>query len=286
MEKLIITIEATSDLPKEYLDRYDLNMIDMEFLIDGTVYSTKSDSVTSTDLYAKMKKGVKTSTSQINEMCYEEFFSQQLQHGADILHIAFSSGLSGTGITAHEVAERLNAKNDKKIYVVDSLCACSGQGLLAILAREYAKTAKDIHDVIDYVERTKMKLSHVFTVDNLKYLANGGRVKSSTAFFGNLLNIKPVMHVDDLGHLVPYGKVISRKKSLQSLVEKIKSTYDNTSTYCFISHADCIADANYLYDLLTSDTNLRPIITDLGPVIGSHSGPGTIAVFYLAHDRS
>jgi DegV family protein with EDD domain len=285
MVEPIISIEATSDLPKNTLQEYDLHVIDMDFLIDGVVYNTATDSVTSTELYARMKKGAKTSTSQINSELYEDFFTNLLNEGKDIIHIAFSSGLSGTSITAKEVAEELNKTHNNKIYVIDSLCACSGQGLLAILTRMYCDKANSIEEVVKYIEETKMNLAHVFTVDNLKYLANGGRVKSSTAFIGNLLSIKPVMHVDNVGHLVPFGKVISRKKSLQSIVDKLVSTYNKDSALCYISHADCISDANCLYDMIIEKTNLKPVITDLGPVIGSHSGPGTIAVFYLAKER-
>ena len=176
----------------------------------------------------------------------------------------------------------LYRNNEHKIYVVDSLCACSGQGLLAMLARDYSKDASSVAEVVAYVEKTKLKIAHEFTVDNLKYLANGGRVKGSTAFIGNLLSIKPVMHVDDIGHLVPVGKVISRRKSLQAIVDRVLEHIDPSSSYCFISHADCVADANYVYDSIISHTQLKPVICDLGPVIGSHSGPGTIAIFYLA----
>ncbi len=285
MEKLIITLEATCDMPQHILDEYDLKVIDMDFLIEDRLYNTATDTVVSAELYAKMKKGAKTSTSQINAKLYEEFFQKYLDNDCDILHLAFSSGLSGTGATAVDVAEAINKTSKNKIHVVDTLCACSGQGLIAMLVRDYAKTAQNINDVIEYTKSIIPKIAHIFTVDNLKYLANGGRVKGSTAFIGNLLNIKPVMHMDDSGHLVALSKVISRRKSLQAIVDKVLKERDSSSRYCFISHADCVADANYVYDLICSNSDMKPIICDLGPIIGSHSGPGTLAVFYLANNR-
>ena len=153
------------------------------------------------------------------------------------------------------------------------------------MTREYCKNAKDIHNIVDYVEKTKMKINSIFSVDNLKYLANGGRLKASTALLGNILNIKPVMKVDNDGHLVVVNKVLSRKKALLALYNKLKSSISDDCTTIFISHADCESDAKFVADLIDRELNKKPIITDLGPVIGSHSGPGTIAIFYLGKER-
>ena len=213
------------------------------------------------------------------------FFKELLKENKPILHLAFSGGLSNTYINAVEVADKLNEKNKNKIYVIDSLSACGGHGLLAVLTSEFAKTAKTIKEVIDFVDQTKLKLAHSFTVDDLKYLANGGRIKTSSALFGNMLKIKPIMKVDNKGHLVVTKNVISRKKSLHTLTYKYIKDHCDENPVCFISHADCYTDARYVSQLIEKKTGTKPVITDLGPVIGCHSGPGTLAVFYLTQKR-
>ena len=284
MEKIIISCEATCDLPKYLAEQYDIKIIDMNFLIDDESYSTKDNTVASTSLYYKMKKGSKTSTSQINIQLYEDYFENLVKYN-NVIHIGFSSGLSDTYNSALQASKTVNARNAHKVFVIDSLCACSGQGLLAILARQYSENTTDINKLIEYIEKTKMKINSNFTVDNLKYLANGGRLKTSSAIIGNILNIKPVMKVDNDGHLIVVNKVLSRKKSLLALYNKIYSGLTDESELIIISHADSEEDANFIADLLKTNLNKTPIITDLGPVIGSHSGPGTIAIFYVGKER-
>ena len=285
MENLLISLESTSDLPEDIIKKYNLKVIDMDYIVGDQEYSTKNSTPSTSGLYTKMRDGKKTSTSQINEMQYEIFFKELLKENKPILHLAFSSGLSNTYLSAVNVADKLNEKNENKIYVIDSLSACSGHGLLAVLTSEFAKTAKDIKEVIDFVEKTKMQLAHSFTVDNLKYLANGGRIKSSSAFFGNVLNIKPIMKVDEKGHLIVTSKVISRKKALNTMVDQFIQNHNKNNTMCYISHANCYIDARTVAKSIEEKTGIKPLITDLGPVIGCHSGPGTLAVFYLAEKR-
>ena len=285
MEEIIISMEATCDLPKEIIEKHNFQIVNMDFMINDEVYSTGTDNVKSTNLYEKMKNGSKTSTSQVNEQLYTDFFEEQLKAGKKILHIAFSSGLSKTYDCAVKSASVLNQKYGQKIYVVDSLCACSGHGFLGILASEYVEKAKNINDLVNYVEKIKMQVCHDFTVDNLKYLAAGGRVKATTAFVGNILNIKPIMKMDNEGHLCSCSKVISRKKSLTTLYKQFFDKKDNDCKVIFISHADSLDDAMVIYNLVKENTDFEPIVTDLGPVIGSHSGPGTIALFYLSDQR-
>lgn len=282
---LIISLETTCDLSEELLKKYDFKVVDMEFLINGEVYNTAHDTVESTGLYTKMREGVKTSTSQVNEAIYEEHFSKLLESGKDVLHLAFSSGLSNTYLSAKSAAEKLNEKSKNKVYVVDSLCACSGHGLFAIYVKRFADQADDIEKVVTYAENIKWGLNQIFTVDSLKYLANGGRVKTSTAIVGNLLNIKPILRVDNDGHLENTSKVFSRKKSLVTLCEKVVSNYDPQYDMCFVSHADSESDAKFVADYISSNTSLSVTIENLGPVIGCHSGPGTIAIFYMSNKR-
>ncbi|MBR4406801.1 MAG: DegV family protein [Clostridia bacterium] len=281
MKNLIISLEATCDLTKEIIKQYNLDVVDMEFMVGEDTFSTKEDDVVSSNLYERMKQGDKTSTSQINQALYEEHFENLLKTGGPILHLAFSSGLSCTYNSAKKASEVLNEKYGKKIYVIDTLAACSGHGLLAILTRSFSESAKDIGEVVEFVEKTKHKIKHIFTVDNLKYLANGGRLKTSSAIIGTILNIKPVMQTDEEGKLVVESKVISRKKALLSLFEKMKKNYDREEKMCFISHSACLGDAEFLCEKIKTELGLEPIIANLGPIIGSHSGPGTLAMFYL-----
>lgn len=281
MKNLIISLEATCDLTKELIKKYNLSIIDMEFMVGEDTFTTKTDDVVSSNLYERMREGEKTSTSQINQSLYEEYFENLLKSGEPILHLAFSSGLSCTYQSALKASESINEKYGKKIYVVDTLSACSGHGLLAILTRRFADSAETIEDVVEYVEKTKHKVKHIFTVDNLKYLANGGRLKTSSAVLGTILNIKPVMQTDSEGRLIVESKVISRKRALLSLFNKMKANYHRQEKMCFISHSACIEDANFLKGKIEQELHLEPIVTNLGPIIGSHSGPGTLAMFYL-----
>lgn len=282
---LNISVEVTCDLSEDLIKQYDLRVVDMDFLIDGDVYNTSKDTVLSTELYTKMRNGVKTSTSQVNRAVYEDHFTKLLSEGKDVLHLAFSSGLSNTYESAVAAANQVNETSKNKVYVVDSLCACSGHGLFAMYVRKFAKQCDDINKIITYAENIKLKMSHLFTVDSLKYLANGGRVKASTAIVGNMLNIKPLLRVDNSGHLENTGKVFGRKKSLITLCEKVCKEYDPQYDICIVSHADSLNDANMVADYISNDSNLNVIIENLGPVIGCHAGPGTIAIFYIASKR-
>ena len=207
---IIISLEATCDLSSEMIKENDFRIIDMNFLIDGNEFCTDKDDVISSDLYGKMKEGAKTSTSQINQMAYEEFFTELLKEGKDVLHLAFSSGLSQTCQSAINACENVNKNSKNKVYVIDSLCACAGHGLFALIAKKFIDEGADIKSAIKFLEQVKMKISHLFSVDNLKYLANGGRIKKSSAIVGNVLHIKPVMKADNEGKLIVMQKLMSK----------------------------------------------------------------------------
>ncbi len=282
MKDIIVSLEATCDLSKDLIKTHDLRVFDMDFMIENKVFSTKTDDVVTTSLYSKMKEGKKTSTSQINENIYTSFFKELLKEEKPIIHLALSSGLSNTYFSALKAAEEVNKTSLHKIYVIDSLCACAGQGFLGILTKEFSKKTSSVEEILNYIKEVKLKINHIFTVDNLKYLKNGGRVKATTAFIGNILNIKPVLKCDLKGELVPYNKVISRKKSLCAIVDKMVENYDNSQEVCYLSHADCLTDALFISDLIKNKLNIKVVITNLGPVIGCHSGPGTIALFFVS----
>lgn len=285
MTDLIISMETTCDFTKELIKKYDFKVLDMDFIINGEVYNTKDDDIVSTKLYERMEKNEKTSTSQINGESYKEFFVNLIKESKNVLHLAFSSGLSNTYISAREAAKEINEEYGANIRVVDSLGGGPAQGILGILAKRYAEKASNIDEVEKFANATKNNLHMLFTVDNLRYLVNGGRIKPSVAFVGNLLNIKPIIRVDDKGRLLSCGKVISRKKSLKTLFDDFMNKHDKSCDLCFISHANCESDAVYLKEMIENNTNLKPIITNLGPVLGSHAGPGTIALFFLGGQR-
>ncbi len=285
MLEVNISMEATCDLDEETIEKYDLSVINMNFEVDGEFFDTDKDDVVSTKLYEKMTQKKKTGTSQINEYAYEEFFKRLLENGKPIVHLALSSGLSGTVDGARRVAEKLNADGKTKVYVIDSLCVCSGQGMLGMVLRDYAKTCDSIENFVAFAEEMKNKIYHYFTVDSLSYLANGGRLNSKAAFFGNLLNIKPVMEASRFGKLEVMHKVISRKKSISSISSLASKAYDEEHSYCFIAHANCIKDALLLKEKVEAETKLIPVIVNLGPVIGCHTGPGTLALFFVGKEN-
>ena len=286
MLNVTISLESTCDLEKETIENYDLSVIDMNFEVDGESFYTKDDDVVSTRLYEKMTQKKKTGTSQINDFSYEEHFKKLLENNRPIIHLTLSSGLSGTIDGARRVAEELNKSNKNKIHIIDSLCACSGQGLLGMLVRDYSKQCESIEELVEFAEMIKNKIYHYFTVDSLTYLANGGRLDSKAAFFGNLLNIKPVMEMSKKGKLEVLHKVISRRKSITSIADLTIKSIDETYPYCFIAHANCVKDALLMKEKIEDKLNIEPKIVNLGPVIGCHSGPGTLAVFFIGkNDR-
>lgn len=280
-----ISMEATCDLDKEFVEKYDINVINMNFEVDGEFFDTKDNDVVTTKLYEKMIQKKKTGTSQINEYAYEEFFTKLLENGKPVVHLALSSGLSGTVDGARKVAEKLNKNGNAKVFVIDTLCVCSGQGLLGMVLRDYAESCESVEELVAYAELIKHKIYHYFTVDNLTYLANGGRLNSKAAFFGNLLSIKPVLEASREGKLEVMHKVISRKKSINDIASLSAKAYDEIYSYCFIAHANCIKDALLLKEKIEAETKLKPVIVNLGPVIGCHSGPGTIAVFFVGKEN-
>lgn len=277
MSKILISTEDTCDLSKELLEQFNIHSIEMHFMVDGISYSTKQD-IDYTKIYKAMEEFKSTNTSQVNEQEYEDHFSKLLKEG-DVLHIAFSTGLSGTYHNAVKVAERLNKTSEHKVVVVDSLCASSGQGLLCILTSEKLKEISDINELEKYVIDTRLKINHLFTVDQLKYLERTGRISKAKSFLGKLANIKPILRKDENGCLVQKSNVISRKKALKTMVDEVAN--EITKPIIFIGHANCMDDALRVKEMLKDKTQIEATILNLSLVISSHSGPGTLAIFYL-----
>ena len=237
-----------------------------------------------------MRTGSMPTTSQVNPQSARALFEPYLKDGKDILHIAFSSGLSGTFNSCRIAAEELKEEYPKRrILVIDSLSASLGQGLLVYLAQNKKEKGSDIDEVAEWVETHKKNIVHLFTVDDLDHLYRGGRVSRTTAVLGGMLNIKPILHVDDEGKLIPIGKVRGRKKSLLELADLMDrkiGSYAKSCNTIFISHGDCREDAEFLAKKIKEKYKITTeLINDVGAVIGAHSGPGTMALFFLGDVR-
>lgn len=285
-----IVTDSTIDLTQKMIEELELTVISLRFTIDGKTYKDKSDmSEMSTEtFYAKLREGKMSTTSQINADEFARTFEPILEAGEDVLYIAFSSGLSGTCQSAYIARDELKEKYpERKIYVFDSLCASMGEGLLVYQAALLKRAGTDIDSLYKWLGENVLKLCHWFTVDDLNHLKRGGRVSTTAALVGTMLGIKPVLHVDDEGHLIPVSKVRGRRQSLDALVQKMAETaiHPDEQTI-FISHGDCLKDAEYVAEQVRSKFGVKNIqINFVGPVIGAHSGPGTAALFFLGTKR-
>ena len=286
-----IVTDSSSNLTEEMIDRFDLSILPLTFMVDGEEYRSylKGEKTDLSQFYAMMREGKVITTSLPNLQESRETIEALLKDGRDVLYLGFSSGLSGT-YQAIELllAELAGLYPDRTVYSVDTLAASGGEGLLVYYAAKMRDEGATVEAVRDWVEDHKLHLAHWFTVDDLMFLFRGGRVSRTSAWAGTLLNIKPVMHVDDEGHLIPLEKVRGRKKSLKALVDHMEQTADApvADQTVFITHGDCLEDAEYVADLVRERFGVTDIMINwVDPVIGAHSGPGTMALFFLASQR-
>lgn len=288
MRKVTLSTETTTDLSKEYFIKRDIFYNCLSFNIGGVEYDgTFENSLDIKGFYQKMRDGAKTSTSQITSETFLDVFNKLLSKGKDVLHLAFSSALSGTYNSAVSAAEQVNKTSKNKVYVVDSKAASMGQGLFVHLVTNKADEGVSAQEVYNYALSIVDKINHYFVVDDLDYLYRGGRVSRASAIIGSVLHIKPVLHVDMQGRLIKLKTVITRRKSLQALVTAMEERYNKMSGSVFMIHGDCIDDANYVAKLIKERLNIDvEIINMLGPVIGAHSGPGTVALFFTADTKA
>ena len=282
-----IITDSGCDLPNEVLEKLDLKMVSLSLIFRG---QTLQDSVSSDikSFYDAMRQGESASTSAVNPDGWASIMESSLSQGLDVLVIAFSSGLSTTYQSAVIAANDLKEKYpDRKILVVDSKCASLGQGLLCHYAAKKRDEGLSIEELAAWLEEHKLNLCHWFTVDDLVYLKRGGRVSAATALVGTLLNIKPVMHVDDEGHLVKVSTARGRKASIQAMVDQMEKTgFPGENEFITICHGDCFEDANALGEMVKQKFGVKEVfIGYTGAVIGSHSGPGTLALFFLGKQR-
>lgn len=290
MKEFVIVTDTTTDLPRDYVEKHHLYMMSLPYTLEGTSYTWEKPMPVK-DFYDKMRAGSLPTTSQANPeeaaLLYESILKD---NDVDILHIAFSSGLSGSfnscRIASADVCEKYP---DHRIVVVDSLAATLGQGLLVYKAVQLKEAGKSLDEVAACVEENKYHLVHNFTVDDLFHLHRGGRLSKTAAIVGTMINLKPVLHVDDEGHLVMLSKVRGRKKSLIGLVdcmEKQLGDWKDKNDIIFISHGDCPEDAQFVADLIKERFGYENFMIDyIGATIGAHSGPGTVALFYLGDHR-
>jgi DegV family protein with EDD domain len=286
----VLVTDSTTDLPLTYVQKEGIPFISLSYIFGEE--SIKDDFGQSTDytaFYKRMRASEMPSTAQINVGDYIEFFTPFLEKELDILYIAFSSNLSGSYNSSRIAMEELKEKYpSRKIVIVDSLCASMGEGLLVHLAKQKMNAGCGFDELAKWVEDTKQKVCHWFTVDDLNHLQRGGRVSKASAFIGTLMNIKPVLNVDENGKLIARDKVRGRKQALDALVEKMAKYAENPSEQTiFISHGDCLADAEYVAEKIKERFGVeKAMINYIGPVIGAHAGPGTVALFFLGKDRS
>lgn len=289
-----LVTDSCCNLAEETIDRYGLHVLPLTFMADDedTVYQSylKGEKTDLSQFYKMMRDGKVFRTSLPNLGDTEALFRSLLDTGRDILYLGFSSGLSGTYEATELLAKQLRGEYpDRKIYTVDTLAASGGQGLLVWHACQHAEAGEGIDAVRDWVEGNKLRLAHWFTVDDLMFLWRGGRVSKTSAWAGTLLNIKPVLHVDDEGHLIPVEKVRGRKKSLTALLNHMEKTGTQplADQMVFITHGDCLEEAQWLEQQICERFGVRNIVVNcIDPVIGAHSGPGTMALFFLASSRN
>lgn len=287
-----IVFEKSADLTADYIKENSdlLYEFPMSFTMDGTEYldSALSPAMNTKEFYDKLRGGSMSTTSMLNTERLKELISPFLEAGEDVLYLCFSSGLSGTYQAAKIAEEELTKQYpERKIIVVDTLMASMGQGLTVFLSEKEARKGKTIEEVAQFVTDNALHLAAWFTVDDLHFLKRGGRVSGVTAVVGTLLNIKPVLHVDNEGHLISVSKAKGRKAALRALAEKARDTINRTETQMMISHSDAAEDAETLrqmvMEMVAPDKEI--IVGEIGPVIGSHCGPGTMALFFYTDQR-
>lgn len=290
MSQYIIMTDSSCDLPAGLAAELELEVLPLSVLIDGKSYVNYLDErdITFADCYAALRAGKNATTSAVNVEAFVQAMEPHLQAGEDILYLGFSSALSGTynagAVAAQQLAEKYP---ERKLYAVDTLSASMGQGLLVYLTVQQKRAGATIEQARDYAEAQKLHLCHWFTVDDLNHLHRGGRVSATSAVLGTVLNIKPVLHMDNEGRLIFMEKVRGRRNSIKRMLEKMRETaIDPEKQIVFMSHGDCLEDAEYLAGRIREEWGVKDVVINyVGPVIGAHSGPGTLALFFLGTER-
>lgn len=282
-----ITVNSTVDLPKEWLKDREVPVIALKYTIDGETYEDMSG-LSSKEFFQKLREGKQAVTTQVNPEGAREGLEPFLKEGKDVLHLGFSSGLSGTCNSMRIAAQELQEEYpDRKVIVIDTLCACLGEGLLLYYALKLKNEGKSIDEVARWVEENKLHICHNVTVDDLNHLQRGGRVSKTAAVLGTMVQIKPIIHMDNDGKLQVIAKERGRKKSINKIVDMaVEQSKGWDNDIVMITHGDCIDDAEYLAQLVREKMGIDNIlINNIGTVIGSHTGPGVLAVFCMGNKR-
>ena len=293
MENFILSCCSTADLTKEHFNKRDIQYICFHYELDGKQYlDDLGESMPFEDFYNAMQQGADTKTSQVNAAEFEEYFESFLQQGKDILHVCLSSGISGTYNSANIARNILQEKYpDRKIYIVDSLTASSGFGLLVDKLADLRDEGKSVDEVYNWALENRLKLQTWFFSTDLTFYVKGGRVSKTSGFVGNLLNICPLLNMDSQGKLIPRQKIRTKRKVIQAIVEQMEQFAENGFDYndkCYISHSACLEDAKAVAAMIEErfpKLDGKVEINDVGTTIGSHTGPGTVALFFWGAER-
>lgn len=284
-----LVTDNTADLPKDYLAAHDIKEITLSYVLDGVTYNG-DNLLDAKQFYDLMRQGKMPTTSQVNPQEAKNFLTEVVKTEKEVLVIAFSSGLSGSYNNIKLAAQEIQEENpDCKIIVIDSLAASMGEGMMVYKAVQLREKGFSMEETVDWLQAHKFEFVHVFTVDDLFHLFRGGRVSRATAVIGTLAGIKPMLHVDNEGHLINIDKVRGRKKSLQALVDYMgekRKNYSDNDDIVMITHGDCEEDAEYVANLIKERFGMKNIVINaLGPVIGTHTGPGLVALFFMGESR-
>lgn len=284
-----IVTDSTIDMPKRYVDSQEhFRVLNMSYTMDGVSYVPDGTDENSREIYRQLRAGKNIVTAQVNSESWREAFEEILAGGNDLLVIAFSSGLSGTCQAAFTAAEEAREKYpDRKLEVIDSLCASAGEGLLVDYALRNRDRGMSLEENAAWVRENVQNIIHWFTVDDLMFLMRGGRVGAVSAYIGSLVKIKPILHVNEEGKLIPREKVQGRRKSIRALADKVKQNIVHPEgQLVLISHGDCEAEAQSLADMIKAELPVAEVrLSYIGPIVGAHSGPGTLAVFFMGKGR-
>lgn len=287
MRDYIITVNSTVDTGKEWLKERNVPVIPLKYTIDGQEY-TDMYGLSDKEFFQKLREGKMSVTSQINPEEAKEMLEPYVKEGKDVLHLAFSSALSGTCNSMKIAAEELQEEYpEAKVIVVDTLCACMGEAMLLYYALKQKEAGKTIEEVAQWAEENKLHVCHNVTVDDLFHLHRGGRVSKTAAVLGTMVKVKPIIHMDDNGALQVIGKERGRKKSLHKIVDMaVERSEGWDNEIIMITHGDCLEDAEYVAKLVREKMGVENVlIHNIGTVIGSHIGPGVVATFCMGNKR-
>jgi len=289
MRYYTIVTDSSCDLPAPLLEKMGIRVVPLAVNLDGKTYFNYPDgrAIGFEEYYAQLRSGKQATTSAVNMSLFRTVMEAELIAGHDVLYLGFSSGLSGTFNAGAMAARELQEEYPEfKLIAVDTLCACMGQGLLVYLAALEKAGGKSMHEVRDFVEAQKLHICHWYTVDDLQHLKRGGRIGGTTARLGTMLNIKPVMNMDNEGKLAAVSKARGRAAALRALVDKMgEQAIEPEKQTVFIAHADCYDDAHKVAEMVHERFGSKSLINYIGPVIGAHAGPGTVALFFVGKER-